>query len=317
MKKLLVIPLFAVLTGCVSLNVALFAPPGPLEEVIVSPGEGSDKVLLLDVDGIITSSSEGGMFSRFESPVAYLKERLTDAAKDRRVKAIVMRVNSPGGGVTASDIMYKELKAFREKSGVPVVACFMDVAASGGYYISMAADRIVCHPTCVTGSIGVIAQLATIDKMLEKLGIEPVTVKSGEHKDIGTPLRMPTDEEKKIMQALVDSMYERFVRTVSDGRKMGVEKVREIADGRVYDAEEALRLGLVDQVGYLDDAIAAAEKEAGIEDATVVMYQRPGGYKSNVYSAEAKSWDGSLSTLANNLLPRFDSRFYYLWIPGE
>jgi protease-4 len=302
-----------VFAGC-SFNVGLFAPPGPIEEVTIEEGRSRDKVLILEVDGIITAASKSGLLTQHESPVASLRERLKKAKTDKKIKAIVLRVNSPGGGVTASDIMYEELRRFRQKSTIPIVACFMDVAASGGYYISMSADRIVCHPTCLTGSIGVIAQLATIDKMLEKLGIEPVTIKSGEHKDMGTPFRVPTDEEKDIMQKLVVSMYNRFVEVVAAGRKMPRERVIKFADGRVYDAAEAKELGLVDQVGYLEDAIALAEQLGGTEHARVVMYQRPGDYKSNIYSAEARSWD---SVLADRLMESLGARFYYLWIPGR
>ncbi len=314
MKLLLFLCALPALTGCISVNMALFAPPGPLEEETVQKGEGNYKVLLLEVDGVITSSSKSGLLSQFESPVSFLKERLTMAREDKRIKAVVLRVNSPGGGVTASDIMYEELRKFRKDTGIPVVACFMDVAASGGYYISMAADKIVCHPTCITGSIGVIAQIATIDKMLEKLGIDPVTIKSGKHKDMGSPLRVPTDEEKQMMQRLVNSMYERFISVVAQGRSKTMEDVRAIADGRVYEASEAVELGLVDKVGYLADAIETAQAEAGIQDATVVMYTRPGEYRSNIYSAEAKSWD---SILTDNVLSNLGARFYYLWIPGK
>jgi protease-4 len=308
---------FSTAAGCISVNVALITPPGPLEEVVVEKGKGKDKVLLLDVDGIITSVSEGGVFSRYESPLSFLKERLELAREDEQIKAVVLRVKSPGGAVTACDIMHKELKDFREETGIPIIACFMDVAASGGYYIAMAADQIVCHPTCITGSIGVIAQLATIDKLLDKVGIEPVIIKSGKHKDICSPLRAPTDEEKGIMQNLVNSMYERFVGIVAAGRNMDAGKVRSFADGRVHDANEALKLGLVDKIGYLDDAIDAAETAAGVEDATVVMYQRPGGYRNNVYSAELKSWGSTFSALTSKLLPDLGARFYYLWIPGR
>lgn len=320
MKKCLILLGIAcvfALTGCITMNVALFSPPGPPDEVIVDEGEGNFKILLLDVDGIITSAGESGVLSKFESPVAFLKERLELAREDSRIKAVVLRVNSPGGGVTASDIMYKELVKFKKDTGIPIVACFMDIAASGGYYISMAADRIICHPTCITGSIGVIAQLATIDKLLEKVGIEPVTIKSGKHKDIGSPMRVPTDEEKKIMQKLVDSMYERFVKIVAQGRGMEQQEVRAIADGRVHDAQEALKLKLVDKVGYLDDAIETAQSEAGIQDATVVMYTRPGDYRSNIYSAETKSRDGSIGAVAQDLLGSLGARFYYLWVPGK
>ena len=313
MKKSLVLLAFLVFVGC-SFNVALFAPPGPIEEVVIKEGKVKDKVLILEVDGIITAASKGGLLTEYESPVASLKERLRKAKLDKRIKAIVLRVNSPGGAVTASDIMYEELKRFRKKSGIPMVACFMDVAASGGYYVAMSADEIISHPTCLTGSIGVIAQLATIDKMLEKLGIEPVTIKSGKHKDIGTPFRLPTDEEKGIMQKLVLSMYNRFVDVVAEGRKIPRDKVLEIADGRVYDSTEAKELGLVDHVGYLEDAIAHAEKLGGTKHANVVMYQRPGDFKTNIYSAEARSWD---TVLADRLMENFGARFYYLWIPGR
>ncbi len=313
MKKCLSLLAFLAFTGC-SFNVALLAPPGPIEEVIIKEGESKDKVLILEVDGIISAASKSGLLSHYESPVASLKERLRRAKTDEKIKAIVLRVNSPGGAVTASDIMYEELKRFRKDSGIPIVACFMDVAASGGYYISMSADKIICHPTCLTGSIGVIAQLATIDKMLEKLGIEPVTIKSGKHKDIGTPFRLPTDEEKDIMQKLVMSMYNRFVDIVAAGRKMPRERVIKFADGRVYDSAEAKELGLVDDIGYLDDAIAIAEQLGGSKHAQVVMYQRPGDYKTNIYSAEARSWD---TVLADRLMQNLGARFYYLWIPGR
>jgi protease-4 len=160
----------------------------------------------------------------------------------------------------------------------------------------------------------VIAQLATVDQMLEKLGIEPVTIKSGKYKDIGTPFRAPTDDEKGIMQKLVGSMYDRFVGVVAAGRNMPREKVVEIADGRVYDSEEAKRLGLVDHVGYLEDAIVLAEQLGGTKHACVVMYQRPGDYKSTIYSAEAKSWE---TVLTDRLMKNLGARFYYLWIPGR
>jgi protease-4 len=313
----LILSMFAALTGCTMFPINLVSEPRPLREVTIRPGSGSEKILLLDIDGIITSASRSGVLMDFESPVAYLKERLNLAILDRNIKAVVVRINSPGGGVTASDIMYDELNAYREKAGIPVVACFMDVVASGGYYIAMATDEIVCHPTCVTGSIGVIAQLATIDKMLEKLGIEPLTIKSGKHKDIGSPFRDPTESEKEIMQKMIDSMYERFVNVVAEGRKMEAEKVRVVADGRIYDAQEALELGLVDSIGYIRDAIETAEKRANLKHARVVMYERPGSYKTNVYSAEMTSGESSLSALAERILPDLSARFYYLWLPGR
>jgi len=311
------LPLFLLFSGCISFNVALFSAPGPVEEVQIKPGKTSSKVLILDIDGVITNSSKGGMLTSMESPVSLLKQRLNKAKQDVNLKAIVLRVNSPGGGVTASDIMYEELRRFREETGIPIVACFMDVVASGGYYISMSADKIVCHPTCITGSIGVIAQLATIGKLLEKVGVEPLAIKSGKHKDMASPFRKQTEEEKKIMQGLVDSMYGRFVDVVAKGRGIAREKVLKIADGRVYDAAQALELKLVDNIGYLEDAIAVAEQAAGIKHSKVVMYEAPGGHINNIYSSEAKTSESALDKLADGLLPGLGAGLYYLWIPGR
>ncbi len=302
------------LAGCVSVDIPLFTPRGPLEEVVVREGAGKYKVLIVDVDGVISDLATKGLLSKVRSSVEMMRERLEMAREDRRVKAVVLRINSPGGGVTASDIMYEELRRFKEKTGVPIIACFMDTAASGGYYIAMSADKIVCHPTCVTGSIGVIAQLASIDKLLDKLGIEPVVVKSGKHKDMGSPLRAPTGAEKKIMQAIIDAMYNRFVDKVAAGRGMEREKVLELADGRVFDAQEAKKLGLVDRLGYLDDAIAMAQAAAKIKDATVVMYRGPHTSIANIYTAEARA---AQNVLTGKLFDSFSARFFYLWIPGK
>lgn len=305
-----------IFSGCTLVEIDLASPAGPFEETRVQPGSSDYKVLLLDLDGLITSSSESGMFSKYESPVAEFKQRLRKAAKDPMVKAVVLRVNSPGGGVTASDIMYQELRSFREKTRKPVVACFMDVAASGGYYVSMAADKIVCHPTCITGSIGVIMQLVSLDTMLEKIGVEPVTIKSGRFKDAGSPLKETDEADRKTLQTVVDTMFERFVDTVARGRKMEREKVRKLADGRIYDALAAKDAGLVDEVGYLKDAISRAAEMAGVKSPMVVMYKRPGQRRSNIYSSEMKS-ETPLSKLAKNLNPGIGAGLHYLWIPGK
>ena len=169
----------------------------------------------------------------------------------------MLRINSPGGGVTASDIMYRDLVHFREETHKPVVACMMDVAASGGYYLAMGCDRIYAHPSTVTGSIGVIMSLYNATGLMKIVGVTSDPIKSGPNKDIGNPGRPMTPEERAILQGMVTGFYDQFVDVVARAARTSLtpEKVRELADGRVYSGAEAKKLGLIDEVGYLDDAL--------------------------------------------------------------
>jgi len=272
----------------------------------------------MDISGIILDKEEDFMSLRtMPRLTARIKEELDKASEDSRVMAVVLRVNSPGGTVTTCDIINHELKKFKQKTGKIVVAELMDVAASGGYYIAAASDRIVAHPTTITGSIGVVAYNINASGLLEKIGITNETIKSGDKKDIGSPLRPMTDEERKILQGIIDSLYSRFLDAVAEGRKeIAKEEFKGIADGRVYTAEQALKIKLIDRIGYLDDAIELAKSEAGIKDATIVTYARPGSYRSNIYSA----WDmPSIINLVNIDAGSFMGfpgiRFMYLWMP--
>ncbi|MFQ5586656.1 MAG: signal peptide peptidase SppA [Thermodesulfobacteriota bacterium] len=292
----------------------------PLVEKTVG-GKGRDKVLLIDISGMISGKKRTTAMGLGERPslVEQVKEELEKAEKDRAVRAVVLRINSHGGTVTASDIIHHEIKEYKERTKVVVVAEMLDVAASGGYYIATAADRIVAHPTTVTGSIGVVAFKLNAQGLMEKVGLEDETIKSGDKKDIGSPLRAVTPEERDILQGVIDSMYERFLDVVVEGREeIEREKLREIADGRIYTARQALDLKLIDEIGYLDDAIDAAKREAGIEEARVVTYGRPSDYKGSIYSLS----DLQLPSMANligvdgeTLLERFNMRFMYRWMP--
>src|SRR5262249_22941878 len=163
-------------------------------------------------------------------------------------------INSPGGAVTASDILYQDLVRFRAETGKPVIACMMDVAASGGYYVAMGCDRIYAHPTTVTGSIGVIMSLYNATGLFHMLGVKSDPIKSGPNKDIGNPGRPMTEEERAILQQMVGSFYDQFVQVVVRGRpELPEERIRALADGRVYTGLDAKKLGLVDEIGYLDD----------------------------------------------------------------
>jgi protease-4 len=195
----------------------------------------------------------------------------------------------------------------------------MGVAASGGYYIAASADSIVAHPTTVTGGIGVVAYKINASGLMEKIGISNETVKSGEKKDLGSPLRPMTDEEREILQGIVDGMFARFMAVVTEARPgMTDEAVGEIADGRVFTADRALKLKLVDSIGYMDDAIGLAKEEAGIEEARIVTYVRPPSYTANIYSRSDLNLPSSINLFnidAKGVSRLFNLSFMYLWMP--
>jgi protease-4 len=302
------------ISGCIIIDRELFGP-GPLREEQVS-GTGKAKVVLVELAGLITSQDEDGLFDR-PSQVAYLKEALSKAADDKKVKAVILKINSPGGTVTASDVIYHELRAFREKHKIPVIASIMDVGASGGYYVAAAADKIVAHPSSVTGSLGVIMLTINAKGLLEKVGVETAAITSGTRKDMGSPFRAMTDDERGIFQAVVDSYYNRFLAVIKDSRRnLSGEEVRKLADGRIYTGEQAKAHGLVDSIGYLDDAIELAKRQAGLTDARVVVYRKSGEYKNNIYSRLFGGMPNALVTLDLLALVRVSSpQFMYLWMP--
>lgn len=279
------------------------------------------KVALIDVDGVITNArSKALLGTGGDNPVSVLTEKLDKAADDGAVKAVVLRVNSPGGSVTASDLMYTELRRFRERSGKPVIASLMDVAASGGYYIACAADAILAHPTTVTGSIGVIMMTPDVTGLLGKIGVQANVIKSGEMKDAGSPLRTMSPRERAHFQGMIDAMYGRFVDVVAGSRKsLGRERVRELADGRVYLGEEARAQGLVDGIGTLHDAVAAAKSAAGIASKSVVVveYAVATAHRPNVYAGAPDS--PAQVNILHVELPEWlkspSPQFLYLWAP--
>jgi protease-4 len=295
---------------------------GPVEEVVICEPQHwlcRNKIALIDVEGMILNARTPGLLSSGANPVALFHERLNAAAQDKKVKAVVLRINSPGGGVTASDIMYQDLLRFREKTGKPVVACLMDVAASGGYYLAMGADQVIAHPTTVTGSIGVIMSLYNTSELFRLIGVKSDPIKSGPNKDLGNPARPMTPEERAILQKMVDSFYCRFVDVVVQGRKMPEEQVLPLADGRVYSGSEAHKLGLVDQVGYLEDALCLARELACVPDAAVIAYDKceGGGYRGSIY-ARMPNIPSEINVRLDvpGLGMREGPAFLYLWKPG-
>jgi len=308
-------------SGCfVSLgNLGALRGERPLQETRLE-GEGRAKILLVDVSNVITDLPTKHAFGLLEeeSTVERVHAELKKAADDARVKAVVLRVNSPGGGVTASDDVYGEIVRFKKERKVPVVAALGDLAASGGYYVACAADRIVAHPTTVTGSIGVIMTSLNLEGLLAKVGVRNQTFKAGEHKDILSPLRGATPEERRIVQSILDDLHARFVSVVREGRPhLDVSRLAELTDGRILDARQALAAGLIDQVGDLHAALDAAKAAAHVDEARIVAYRRPDETRENIYSA-ARGAPAQVNLLPVDLgaLAAHGPRFMYLWAPG-
>ncbi len=239
-----------------------------------------DAVAVIRISGTIQGGSGGGLFSAGGAYSDTIVGHLRQAAASRSVKAIVLRVDSPGGGVTATDEIYNEIIKTKGEGKI-VVTSMGSLAASGGYYVCAAADRIVASPTTLTGSIGVISIAPSFDELLKKLGIRTQVFRSGIHKDQSSGLRPMTDEEERIWQAIIDDAYGRFVNVVAEGRRMDVNRVRELADGRVYTATQAREAGLIDEFGDLEEAIELAAEMAGIEGKPrLIEYERRGLWDS-------------------------------------
>jgi protease-4 len=218
-----------------------------------------DKIAIVEIKGVITQSSG-------------IIEELQLYLEDEGVKAIILRIDSPGGGVGPAQEIHREILKIKSKK--KVVTSMGSVAASGGYYIACASDLIVANPGTITGSIGVVMQFSNFEELLKKIGIKGVVLKSGEHKDIGSPFREMTPEEKRIMQEVLDNVHQQFIQAVAEGRKLEYSKVVQIADGRILTGEQARNMSLVDKMGNLQDTIDITAKMIGIEGKPNVLYPK-------------------------------------------
>lgn len=255
---------------------------GYVKPVVVQPGP--TRVALIDVDGLILNTPFVGPLSVGENPVGLFREKLEAAACDPCVKAVVIRVNSPGGGVAACIQMRHDLERFKQRTGLPVVACLMDTAAGGAYYLASACDQVVAGPATVTGGVGVILNLFNLRDLMAQFNVLPQTIKSGELTDIGTSARALTEGEKKILQAMADEFHGQIIAGVKQSRPAITNK--DAFDGRIFTGTQAKTIGLVDQIGDLDDAIAMAGGMcgAGGERPGVVMYRRNNDPARSVYA---------------------------------
>jgi protease-4 len=214
---------------------------------------------VVEIFGVIASSKE-------------VSRQIKLFRDDPDIKAIVLRINSPGGGVGPSQEIYREI--IKAKDVKKVVASLGSVAASGGYYAASAADTIVANPGTITGSIGVIMEYANFQKIMEKIGLTPIVIKSGEYKDMGSPVREITPKERAILQGVADEVHLQFVRDVAQGRSLELDQVKKLADGRIYTGEKALELNLVDRLGNLEDSLAWAAEMADIKGKAVPVYPK-------------------------------------------
>lgn len=253
-----------------------------------------EKIAVVDIKGIITESDEVVL-------------KLKKYGKDSSVKGIIVRINSPGGGVAPSQEIYSEILRLRQEKGKKVVASFSSLGASGGYYIASAANKIIANPGTITGSIGVIMPLSNIEEFLGKIGLKSDAVKSGKFKDMASPTHEMTTEERAILQASVDDVHNQFVEAIASGRNMEIEKVRGLADGRIYTGRQAMEVGLIDQLGGFEDAVNLLVDLAGIKGEPGILREKEErGLLYRLIKGDVESlWKESLSS--------YSSGFLYLW----
>jgi protease-4 len=263
---------------------------GPVQSVVVEAGIPAARVAIIDVDGLILNTPFVGPMSVGENPVALFREKLDAAAADPCVKAVVLRVNSHGGGVAASITMRRDLERFKARTGKPVVACLLDTATGGAYYLASAADQVVATPATVTGGIGVILNLFNLQDLMAQFNVIPQPIKAGELTDIGSSARPLQPEEKKILQAMADEFYAHLTADIRRTRTAVKAGDKTTFDGRIFTAAQARDRGLVDQVADLDAAIAMAAQLGTGSDAVrpqVVLYRRNNDPARSVYAVTA------------------------------
>lgn len=274
-----------------------------------SYGSGEVKAVRIPVFGVIAREGDEGWLGSQQNKIDLILHEIQAAKNDDNVKAIILEVDSPGGGITPSDEIYNALMDFRDSDDSRRIVVFMrDLAASGGYYVSMAGDWLIAEPTAVVGSIGVIMQSLNWKQLSEKVGVRDVTIKSGANKDLLNPFIDTPPEQLALLQGMIDAMYNHFLGIVQDARPIEAEKLKGLADGRIFAAKEALDLQLIDQIGYWDDAVERTAELLSVETIKVVRYEH-----------QPKLFD-ILSEIRtplkfSSLLDAKTPRFMYLWTP--
>ena len=317
----LILASIVMMGGCAAPQVKLFSDASdPLRESILQ-GTEKGKVLVVPLRGVISTRPEEGTLRTMPSMVQEVVSQLRMAEKDEEIKCLLLTVDSPGGTATASDVLYNEILAYKERTKVKIVVSMMDIAASGGYYVSLPADVIFAHPTTITGSIGVVFMRPNVTGLIDKIGFSMDVNKSGKNKDMGSPFRRPTAEEIQMLQELTDGLADRFLTLVAKHRGLEEATLSTVSTARVYLPDEARALGLIDKIGYLDEAIAEAIEISGLpEKAKVVAYRRTVFPNDNLYNPlttrsriQARPLlDLGIQNAATHLSPGF----YYVWAPA-
>ncbi|MCR5662494.1 MAG: signal peptide peptidase SppA [bacterium] len=285
------------------------------ETLLDGDASAAKKIVVIPITGEIFDTSVSGMSSSTFSTPDRMHSVLKSLREDDKLTAIILDINSPGGGVTASDKIYHELDLFKKQTKIPIVSLFEDLACSGGYYSAMASDHIVAHSTTFTGSIGVIMQTAEVSELLDNIGVEMNTITSlnnkgkPSYKDMGSPFRKMRPDERAMFQEMITQAWERFTDVVAEGRKgkLTKEEVRALADGRVLTSRQALKAKLIDSIGYQEDAFAKARELSKAPDACVVKITRTESFRDILYGVGASSY-GKLPALLEQ-----SPRLKFLW----
>lgn len=322
-RTMLLACLSLILTGCGPMTLVVGNTTNQeLKTKVVQRDAGriDGRVAIIDITGTITNTARSHLLRAGENPVSLMYEKLQAVRSDHQIKAIILRINSPGGTVTASDAVYRQIMAFKQETHMPVVALFMDLAASGAYYVSCSADHIVTYPTSITASIGVILQTISFKPALQRWGIEPRAITSGPNKAAGSPFEQLNEEQQQILQQLVDDFYKQFVSTVKKSRPdIEARNLPWLTDGRIVSGSTAVQVGLADELGDLQTAFAVAKKLAGLNRAQLVQFHRPLSYVGSPYASSPADVPSTQINIASmnmgqGLMEQGDG-FYYLW-PG-
>jgi protease-4 len=311
----------ATLKGAFDVKLPTSADPGEMMATVVRPGKSQGpcaRIALIDLDGLLINQNYGAMYPVGDNPLAAFRDKLEAAGHDPQVTAVVLRINSPGGSVTTCDVMAEEVRQFRAETHKPVIASLMDLATSGAYYIAAESDWIVAHPTAVTGGLGVVFNHYNLQDAMAQLNLVADPVKSGAKIDMGTVTGPLDEESRSLFQQMADAYREHLQRKVKERRtRLTAQDQRRIEDGRVVLASQALEIHLVDRLGYLHDAIAEAERLAGVAGAEVALYHRSSYPAHSVYAITPNP--GPLSDSIPFSYPGLDRSklptFLYLWQP--
>ena len=305
------------LTSCISIN--LLPTEKGLQEQVLSGSDSNNKVLLIPIKGFVGDQTSKGVpfLGGREDTVTMVRESLRKASRDPKIRGVILLIDSAGGSVTASDRVYHLIREFKQKNSIPVFAMIGDMGASGAYYVSVGADEVWAHPTSVVGSIGVVIFNVGITGLMQKIGVEDRSLASGPEKEMGSPLKPMSDNDKKLFQGLISDLYQQFFDIVSQDRQIPPDTLKGIADGRIYTARQALKNHLIDRIGYRDELIDHMKRLMHVDRFRIIRYQEPFLASTGLFGSSSMSPD-PLSEAGHiaGVLTQTGPSLLYLWSPG-